>query len=192
MVADLVQEDRRHDVLVARDVERSRRAKPGLRAAYGLSGVIAVLMVVASAAGLLIDGLVSRWSLGSGGASRRGSDDDRGCRARSSSASRAARETRLPRGSGGLARCARVLALQLRLLSSFGAEFNDIFVLHIALFSLSIITLVLAVANVDVDAIAARFRGRQGHQVDRGIPRGRGSGPGRALGIPRDPLRDHR
>ena len=46
--------------------------------------------------------------------------------------------------------------------SSFGAEFNDIFVLHIALFSLSIITLVLAVASVDIDAIAARFRGVRG------------------------------
>ena len=44
----------------------------------------------------------------------------------------------------------------------FGAEFNDIFVLHIALFSLSIITLVLAVASVDIDAIAARFRGARG------------------------------
>jgi hypothetical protein len=40
----------------------------------------------------------------------------------------------------------------------FGAAFNDIFVLHIGLFSLSIAALVLAVANIEVDAIAARFQ----------------------------------
>ena len=39
---------------------------------------------------------------------------------------------------------------------AFGAEFNDIFVLHIALFSLSIITLVLAAANIDIYVTAAR------------------------------------
>ena len=57
MVADVVQENGRRDLLDARDVGDLRRAKPGLRAAYRLSGAIAVLMVIASAAGLLVDGL---------------------------------------------------------------------------------------------------------------------------------------
>ncbi len=51
----------------------------------------------------------------------------------------------------------------------FGAEFNDVFVLHIALFSLSIGALVLAVANVDVDAIATRFRDVPGARIVGGF-----------------------
>ena len=51
----------------------------------------------------------------------------------------------------------------------FGAEFNNIFVLHVALFSLSIAALVLVVANVDVDAIANRFRGTRGARLIGGF-----------------------
>ena len=51
----------------------------------------------------------------------------------------------------------------------FGAAFNDIFVIHIALFSLSIAALVLAVANIDMGAIAARFRDVKGARVIGGF-----------------------
>ena len=51
----------------------------------------------------------------------------------------------------------------------FGAAFNDIFVIHIALFSLSIAALVLAVLNIDVGAIAARFRDVKGARAIGGF-----------------------
>ena len=159
MVADLVQEDRRQDFLVTQDAE-GQRAKPGLRAAYWLSGVIAVLMVVSSAAGLLIDGLYrdGPWAR----EALRGGD-----------LTTIAVAVPILIGSLVFARrgshAAQAVWLGVLAYSvynyayfAFGAEFNDIFVLHIALLSLSIITLVLAVANVDVDRIAARFREARG------------------------------
>ncbi len=159
MVADLVQEDRRHDVLVARDVE-GQRAKPGLRAAYGLSGVIAVLMVVASAAGLLIDGLYrdGPWAR----EALRGGDLTTMVVAVPILVTSLLLARRGSRAAQAVWLGALAYSLYNYAYYVFGAEFNDIFVLHIALFALSIITLVLAVANVDVDAIAARFRGVRG------------------------------
>lgn len=56
MVAEMVQENGRRDLL-DRDLGDLKRGRPGLGAAYRLSGVIAILMVVASTAGLLLDGL---------------------------------------------------------------------------------------------------------------------------------------
>jgi hypothetical protein len=159
MVADLVQEERRQDFLVPRDAE-GQRAKPGLRAAYRLSGVIAVLMVVASAAGLLIDGLYR---------------DGPWAREALRAGDLTTLAVAVPILIGSLVFARRgshaAQAVWLGVLAysvynyayfAFGAEFNDIFVLHIALLSLSIITLVLAVANVDVDRIAARFREARG------------------------------
>ena len=192
MAADLVQEDR--DGMTYRSLPGmpsvDQRAKPGLRAAYWLSGAIAVLMVVASAAGLLIDGLYrdGPWAR----EALRGGD----LTTMAVAVPILVTSLLLARRGSRAAQAVWLGALAYSLYNYayyvFGAEFNDIFVLHIALFSLSIITLVLAVANVDVDAIAARFREVRGDQVDRGIPRGRGSGPGWALGLPRDPLRDDR
>lgn len=57
MVADLVHEIGRRNLLDVRDTQDLRKEKPGLRAAYRISAAIALLMVVASAAGLLVDGL---------------------------------------------------------------------------------------------------------------------------------------
>ncbi|MQM27943.1 hypothetical protein [Glycomyces albidus] len=42
----------------------------------------------------------------------------------------------------------------------FGTAFNDVFLIHVAVFTLSIATLVLLLANLDVAGIAARFRER--------------------------------
>jgi hypothetical protein len=167
MAADLVRESRRHNVQDALHAGRRSRAKPGLRAAYWLSGAIAVLMVVASAAGLLVDGLYrdgpwAREALRGGDLTtiavaapvllasmllaRRGS--------------RAAQAVWL----GALAYSFYNYAYYV-----FGAAFNDIFVLHIALFSLSIAALVLAVANIDVGEIAARFHGVRAARVIGGF-----------------------
>ena len=40
----------------------------------------------------------------------------------------------------------------------FGSEFNDLFLVHVALFSLSVFALALALANLDVVTVAAGFR----------------------------------
>jgi hypothetical protein len=167
MVGDLVRVNGRRDLLVARDAEGPSGAEPRLRVAFWLSGAIAVLMVVASAGGLLVDGLYrdGLWAREAlrGGAlmtiavaapvlivsmllARRGS--------------RAAQAVWL----GALAYSLYNYAYYV-----FGAAFNDIFVLHIALFSLSIAALVLAVANVDVGAIAQRFRGVRGAKLIGGF-----------------------
>jgi hypothetical protein len=156
METKVVQGNGRREQPLTRDSWGLRLQKPGLRNAFRLSVAIAVLMVIASVAGLLIDGLYTdgAWArealrggdlttlavavpilIGSLVFARRGSQ--------------VAQAVWL----GALAYSVYNYAYFV-----FGAEFNDIFVLHIALFSLSIITLVLAVANVDVDAIAARFR----------------------------------
>jgi hypothetical protein len=42
----------------------------------------------------------------------------------------------------------------------FGTEFNDIFLVHVAVFSLSVFAFGLAIANLDVPGIARRFRDR--------------------------------
>jgi hypothetical protein len=42
----------------------------------------------------------------------------------------------------------------------FGTEFNDIFLIHVAVFSLSVITLSLTLARIDVSGVARRFPDR--------------------------------
>jgi hypothetical protein len=42
----------------------------------------------------------------------------------------------------------------------FGTGFNDLFLLHAAIFSTGLVTLGLLLASLDVDALAGRFRGR--------------------------------
>ena len=160
MVADLVQENGRRELLDARDVGDPRRAKPGLRAAYRLSGAIAVLMVIASAAGLRVDGLYRDGSWAR--EALRGGD----LTTMVVAVPILVTSLLLARQGSREAEAVWLGALAYSLYNYayyvFGASFNDIFVLHIALFSLSIITLVLAVANVDVDGIAARFQGVRG------------------------------
>lgn len=167
MVADVVRESARLDRHVTPDAGRVSGAKSGLRAAFWFSGVIAALMVVASAVGLFVDELYrdGQWArealrggdlttivvaapvlLGSMLVARRGS--------------RAAQAVWL----GALTYSVYNYAYYV-----FGSAFNDIFVLHIALFSLSIAALVLMVANIDIDAIASRFRGVKGARLIGGF-----------------------
>jgi hypothetical protein len=168
MAADLVRGSRRHDVQdAAPDVGRRSRAKPGLRAAYWLSGAIAVLMVVASAAGLLVDGLYrdGPWAR----EALRGGD----LTTIAVAAPILLVSVLLARRGSRAAQAVWLGALAYSLYNFayyvFGATFNDIFVIHIALFTLSIAALVLAVANVDVEAIAARFRNVRAARVIGGF-----------------------
>ncbi len=157
METKVVQENGQRPLM--RDIGSHSLRKP-LRNAFRLSVAIAILMVIASAAGLLIDGLYTdgAWAR----EALRGGD-------------LTTLAVAVPVLLGSLVFARRgsqaAQAVWLGVLAysvynyayfAFGAEFNDIFVLHIALFSLSIITLVLAVASVDMDAIADRFRGVKG------------------------------
>jgi hypothetical protein len=158
MAADLVRESRRHNVQdAAPEAGRRSRAKPGLRAAYWLSGAIAVLMVVASAAGLFVDELYrdGPWAR----EALRGGD----LTTIAVAAPVLIASMLLARRGSRAAQAVWLGALAYSLYNYayyvFGAAFNDIFVLHIALFSLSIAALVLAVANIDVGEIAVRFHG---------------------------------
>jgi hypothetical protein len=153
---------------VAEARELSRRARGGealpaqrvLRVASGLSAVIAALMIAASAAGLFIDGLYpdGPWAR----EAFRGGD-----------------LTTL-----ALAAPVLVVSLVLSIRGSlraqavwigalayvvynfayyvFGAEFNDFFLVHIALLTLSIWAIALAAPGLDVSAIAAAFGARPG------------------------------
>ncbi len=125
------------------------------RIAYGLSAAVVFLMVVASAAGLLIDGLYQDgpWAR----EALRGGD-----------------LTTLLLAAPILGwslilsirgHCSHERPGSARSLTDynytyyvFGAEFNDIFLVHIALLTLSIWATALAVASLDVGAVAAAFR----------------------------------
>ena len=167
MVADLVQQNGRRDLLAARDAKGLRKAKPGLRTAYWLSGAIAVLMVVASAAGLLVDGLYrdGPWAR----EALRGGDVTTIAVAVPILVASMLLARRGSRAAQAVWLGALAYSLYNYAYYVFGAVFNDIFVLHIALFSLSIATLVLAVANIDVAAIAARFRDVRGARLIGGF-----------------------
>src|SRR5688572_11273683 len=168
MVADLVRESRRHDEQdAAPGAGRRSRAKLGVRAAYWLSGAIAVLMVVASATGLLVGGLYrdGPWAR----EALRGGD----LTTIAVAAPVLIASMLLARRGSRAAQAVWLGALAYSLYNYayyvFGAAFNDIFVIHIALFSLSIAALVLAVANMDVGAIAARFRDVKGARAIGGF-----------------------
>jgi hypothetical protein len=159
MVADLVHGIGRRNLLDVR-AQDLRKEEPGLRAAYRISAAITVLMVVASAAGLLVDGLYrdGPWARGA----LRGGDMTTLVVA----VPLLVASLLLARRGSRAAQAVWLGALGYSLYNYayyvFGSAFNDIFVLHIALFSLSIAALVLAIATIDVDAIAARFRGVRG------------------------------
>ena len=167
MVADLVQENGRRGLHDIRDVGDLRKEKPGLRAAYQLSGAIAVLMVIASAAGLLVDGLYrdGPWAR----EALRGGDLTTFMVAVPVLVASVLFARRGSRAAQAVWLGALAYSLYNYAYYVFGAAFNDIFVLHIALFSLSIAALVLAIANIDVAAIAARFRRVRGAKVIGGF-----------------------
>jgi hypothetical protein len=127
-----------------------------LRASWLLSAAIAALMAVASAAGLWIGGLYPdpAWV----GASLRGGD-----LATLVVAAPLLAVTLLPavRGSqwAELMR-AGLLAYSLYNYAFyvFGAAFNDIFLLHVALFSASIFALALTLATIDLAGLGRRIR----------------------------------
>lgn len=132
------------------------RASSRLRTPYLLSAAIAVLMVVASAAGLWLHGLYQDPAWAS--ASFRGGD-------------LATLMIAAPLLAGALLRSLRgsqrAQLVWLGMLAYsvynyafyvFGAAFNDIFLVHVALFSLSIFALALGMANLDVAGIGRRFR----------------------------------
>jgi len=132
-------------------------SRTALRVAYVLSGLIAGLMVAASAAGLLVDGIYpdGAWAR----EALRGGD----------LVSLAIAAPMLTvslilsmRGS----RRAQVVWIAMLGYSvynfayyTFGAAFNGIFLAHIALLSLSVFALACALPSLDISGIASRFRG---------------------------------
>lgn len=172
MVADVVRENGRRGLLDARDADGPSEAKIGLRVAFWLSGAIAVLMVVASAGGLLVDGLYrdGPWAR----EALRGGD----LTTIAIAAPVLITSMLLARRGSRVAQAVWLGALAYSLYNYayyvFGAAFNDIFVLHIALFSLSIAALVLAIANIDARAIAACFRDVRGTRLIGGFLAGVG------------------
>jgi hypothetical protein len=136
--------------------QRAPRGKMALRAAYLLSGAIATLMMVASALGLLVDGLYR---------------DGPWVRAAFRGGDLATLGLAVPlllvslifsvRGS------TRAQPVWIGMLGYsvynyayyvFGARFNDVFLLHIALLSMSIIAVVCAASNLDVRGVARWLR----------------------------------
>ncbi len=126
------------------------------RIAYGLSAAVVFLMVVASAAGLFIDGLYQDgpWAR----EALRGGDLTTLLLA----APILGWSLTLSIRGSLLARAAWIGALAYGIYNYayyvFGAAFNDIFLVHIALLTLSIGATALAVASLDVRAVAAAFR----------------------------------
>lgn len=127
------------------------------RAAYVLSGVVGILMVAASLAGLLVEGLYADgpWAR----EALRGGD-------------LATLLVAAPLLLGSLVLAARgsrrALVVWAAMLGYsiyndayyvFGTEFNDVFLLHIAILSASIFALILLASGLDVAGIAMRLRG---------------------------------
>jgi hypothetical protein len=166
MATHLVDSERRDlgDPLRTTDQKAGR---PGLRAAYRLTGAIAILMVVASVAGLLVHGLYrdDPWAR----EALRGGDLTTIAVAAPALIASMLLAWRGSRAAHSVWLGALAYSVYNYAYYVFGAAFNDIFVLHIALLSLSIAALVLAVASIDEDAIASRFRGMRGARLIGGF-----------------------
>jgi hypothetical protein len=129
------------------------RAVHGLRVAWVLSAIVAVVMIAASAAGLWVHGLYqdAPWA----SAAFRGGDLVTLVVAAPTLVAalllsrRGSRRAQLV-WAGTLAYAVYNFAF-----SVFGTTFNDIFLLHVALFSLSLFALALTLANLDVAGIGA-------------------------------------
>lgn len=149
-----------------RDLSRGTRGKERqpaqrlLRVAYGLSAAIAALMAAASVAGLFIDGLYrdGAWAR----EAFRGGDLTTLALA---VPILAASLTLSIRGSLR-AQAVWIGALAYGIYNSayyvFGAAFNDIFLIHIAVLTLSIWAIAMAVPGLDVGTIAAAFGAGRG------------------------------
>ena len=137
-------------------VEPSRR-KTALRAAYVLSGLIAGLMVAASAAGLLVDGIYpdGAWAR----EALRGGD----LVSLAIAAPMLIVSLILSMRGSRRAQVAWIAMLGYSVYNfayyTFGAAFNDIFLAHIALLSMSVFALACALPSLDISGIASRFRG---------------------------------
>ena len=132
------------------------REHAGLRAARVMSAMILPLMVAASAAGLRMGGLYQ---------------DPAGVNAMLRAYDLVTLVVVVPALAVVLlpsmrrSRCAQLLwlsalayAVYNYAIYVFGSAFNDMFLVHVALFSLSVFALALALANLDVVTIAAGFR----------------------------------
>lgn len=132
---------------------RNRRA---LRASYVLSAGIAAIMVVASAAGLLVDGLYrdGPWAR----EALRGGDFVTLVLAAPLLIASLILSMRGSRRAQPVWLAMLGYSVYNYAYYVFGAQFNDIFLLHIALLSMSIFALACALPNLDIAAIAARLR----------------------------------
>ncbi|HTG48274.1 MAG TPA: hypothetical protein VK646_11520 [Actinomycetota bacterium] len=141
----------------------ARPRPPLLRATHVIAGVIAVLMIVASVLGLAVHGLYH--------------DDAWGKQALlggdlvSLAVAAPILIAALVLSIRGSVR-ARVVVIGMLAYTlydyayyTFGATFNDVFLLHIALFSLSVFGLACAIASVDADAVRERLRTRAARWV---------------------------
>ena len=147
--------DRNQEAQGAISVEPAARVH---RADQVLSAILVGLLAVGSAAGLSVDGLYR--DPASVAAMFRGYD-----LVALTVIAPSLAVTLLPT----LRRSARALLVRTGLLAYsvyhsavyvFGSEFNDIFLIHVAVFSLSVITLTLTLAGMDVPGIARRFADR--------------------------------
>lgn len=137
------------------------RPRPtALTAAYVLSGAIAVAMAAASVAGLLVDGLYRE------GAWAR--EAFRGGDVVTLAIATPLLVVSLILSARGSHRAEPVwigmlaYTLYTYAYATFGAAFNDTFLLHIALFSMSVFALACALPNLDLAAIGRTFRGAIG------------------------------
>lgn len=130
----------------------------GLQAARRLSAILVVLLAAVSVAGLWIDGLYQDPE--SVGAMLRGYD-----LVTLVVVAPLLAVTLLP----GLRRSPRAQLLWVSMLAFsvynsalyvFGTQFNDVFLLHVAVFSLSVFALILALANLDIAWIGRHYRAR--------------------------------
>ena len=156
METQVVRDAGHRERIFVRERLTMRPRKPGLRKVFRLSAAITILMVIASAAGLLIDGLYTdgAWAR----EALRGGDlvslvlvvplliASLTLSARGSTRAK-------PVWIGMLGYTVYNYAYYV-----FGARFNDVFLLHIALLSMSIFALACALSSLDVAAIAARLR----------------------------------
>lgn len=139
----------------ARVAGSPRTASGVRRVAYGLSGVIAALMLAASASGLLIEGIYQDgpWAR----QALRGGDLTTLVLVVPILVGSLVLSIRGSRRGEAVWIGALAYSLYNYAYYAFGAKFNDIFVLHIAVLALSIWALALAVSTQDRRSVAAAF-----------------------------------
>ena len=135
-----------------------RKAAPfagPLRIAYLLSGLIAALMIAASLAGLLLDGLYrdGAWAR----EALRGGDLTTLVLAAPTLLWALVRSAQGSRKAQAIWIGALAYSIYNYAYYAFGAAFNDVFVLHIALLGLSIWAFAIALTSIDLGAISRTF-----------------------------------